>query len=61
MQEKFRPTIKYFPEIVEVSSRLFRAARILDIPVIVTEQYPKGEWIEESKFTQYCVGIDLDF
>ncbi|XP_054756807.2 isochorismatase domain-containing protein 2-like isoform X1 [Lytechinus pictus] len=42
MQEKFRPTIKYFPEIVEVSSRLFRAARILDIPVIVTEQYPKG-------------------
>nr|XP_054756807.1 isochorismatase domain-containing protein 2-like [Lytechinus pictus] len=42
MQEKFRPTIKFFPEIVEVSSRLFRAARILDIPVIVTEQYPKG-------------------
>ncbi|XP_795064.1 isochorismatase domain-containing protein 2 [Strongylocentrotus purpuratus] len=42
MQEKFRPMIKYFPEIVEVSSRLFRAARILDIPVIVTEQYPKG-------------------
>ncbi|XP_071954817.1 isochorismatase domain-containing protein 2-like [Antedon mediterranea] len=42
MQEKFRPTIQYFPEIVEVSRRMFRAAENLEIPVIATEQYPKG-------------------
>ncbi|XP_074661431.1 isochorismatase domain-containing protein 2-like isoform X2 [Tubulanus polymorphus] len=41
MQEKFRPTVKYFAQIVEVSNRVLRTARHLDIPVIVTEQYPK--------------------
>jgi len=59
MQEKFKPTIKYFPEIATVAQRLVRAkmleyndlssidiqvsaAKILEIPVIATEQYPKG-------------------
>ncbi|XP_033118595.1 isochorismatase domain-containing protein 2-like [Anneissia japonica] len=42
MQEKFRPNIQYFPQIVEVARRMFRAAENLDIPVIATEQYPKG-------------------
>ncbi|XP_038052885.1 isochorismatase domain-containing protein 2-like [Patiria miniata] len=43
MQEKFRPTIQYFPQIVEVARRIFRAAEIMKIPLIVTtEQYPKG-------------------
>lgn len=46
MQEKFRATIQYFPEIVEVSSRLLNAAKILDIPVFVTEQYPRGNEIK---------------
>jgi len=42
MQEKFRPTIKYFPQIVETSNKLLQACKILDIPYVVTEQYPKG-------------------
>jgi nicotinamidase-related amidase len=42
MQVKFRPSIKYFDEIVHNSNRLLKAATILDIPVVVTEQYPKG-------------------
>lgn len=42
MQEKFRPMIKYFDQIVQVSSRLLRAANLLEMPVIVTEQYPQG-------------------
>ncbi|XP_071478305.1 isochorismatase domain-containing protein 2-like [Diadema antillarum] len=42
MQEKFRPNIKYFPEIIDVSTRLFRAAKTLEMPVVITEQYPKG-------------------
>ncbi len=42
MQEKFRPTIKYFPQIVETSNKLLQACKILDVPYVVTEQYPKG-------------------
>ena len=42
LQEKFRPNIQYFDAIVDVSSRLLRTAKILDLPVVVTEQYPKG-------------------
>jgi len=70
MQVKFRPTIKYFDEIVQNSNRLLRAAKILDMPVVVTEQYPKGlgktvpelgieEYgitpVEKTKFTM-CLG-----
>ena len=42
MQEKFRPNIRHFPEVVQISNRLLQAAAILDIPAVVTEQYPKG-------------------
>ena len=42
MQEKFRPNIKHFTEVVQTSNRLLQAAAILDIPGVVTEQYPKG-------------------
>lgn len=42
MQEKFRPTIRYYPEILNIASRLVQAANILNIPVICTEQYPKA-------------------
>ncbi|XP_013385022.1 isochorismatase domain-containing protein 1 isoform X2 [Lingula anatina] len=42
MQEKFRPAINCFEDILEVSKRLVSAAKILDIPLVATEQYPKG-------------------
>eukprot|EP00112_Aurelia_sp_Birch-Aquarium-sp1_P020972 Seg5520.2 transcript_id=Seg5520.2/GoldUCD/mRNA.D3Y31 product="Isochorismatase domain-containing protein 2" protein_id=Seg5520.2/GoldUCD/D3Y31 len=42
MQEKFRPMIKYYPEIITVANRLVQAAGVLKIPLIATEQYPKG-------------------
>ncbi|VDL83708.1 unnamed protein product [Nippostrongylus brasiliensis] len=42
MQERFSKTIAYFPAIVQTAKRLVDAARILDIPIVVTEQYPKG-------------------
>ncbi|XP_022099445.1 isochorismatase domain-containing protein 2-like [Acanthaster planci] len=56
MQEKFRPTIRYFPQIVEVASRMFKAAKIMKLPLIVTtEQYPKGLGPTVSE-----IGIDRD-
>ena len=42
MQEKFRTTISYFPEVIQVAQRMLKTADILDVPVVVTEQYPKG-------------------
>jgi len=42
MQEGFRKTISYYPQILEVSKRMLTAAKSLDMPVVVTEQYPKG-------------------
>ncbi|XP_072769166.1 isochorismatase domain-containing protein 2 [Nerophis lumbriciformis] len=42
MQEKFRPNIFQFTNIVSNAARLLQASRVLDIPAILTEQYPKG-------------------
>lgn len=42
MQEKFRGNIMYYPQIIEVARRMLEGANALDMPVIVTEQYPKG-------------------
>ncbi|ELU12199.1 hypothetical protein CAPTEDRAFT_177112 [Capitella teleta] len=41
MQEAFRKTISYYPSIIEVSKRMLEGAKTLDMPVFVTEQYPK--------------------
>jgi len=42
MQDKFRPSIQYFNQILEVAQRMVKAANLLEIPVVCTEQYPKG-------------------
>ncbi|XP_062890764.1 isochorismatase domain-containing protein 2 isoform X1 [Mobula hypostoma] len=42
MQEKFRQSVVYFPQIVSVAARMLEGARALEIPTIVTEQYPQG-------------------
>jgi nicotinamidase-related amidase len=42
VQEAFRPAIESFDELVRHTDVLVRAARELGVPVIVTEQYPRG-------------------
>ncbi|XP_038598495.1 isochorismatase domain-containing protein 1 [Tachyglossus aculeatus] len=42
LQDRFRPAVKYFGDIISVSQRLLQGARLLGLPVVVTEQYPKG-------------------
>ena len=45
MQERFKGgLISHYPQILETSARMLQAAKILDMPVIVTEQYPKGKY-----------------
>ena len=42
MQEAFRDKIADFTETAERIAVMVRAAKLLDLPVLVTEQYPKG-------------------
>ncbi|KAK1150663.1 isochorismatase domain-containing protein 2 isoform X1 [Acipenser oxyrinchus oxyrinchus] len=42
LQEKFRPHIVHFGDIVSNAARLLQASRILGVPAIVSEQYPRG-------------------
>ncbi|HEY0427192.1 MAG TPA: hydrolase [Pyrinomonadaceae bacterium] len=42
MQEAFRHSINEFEQIASRISMLIRGFQILDLPVIITEQYPKG-------------------
>jgi len=42
MQETFRKAIPAFPEIVSRIAQMIRGCQILDVPIIVTEQYPQG-------------------
>jgi nicotinamidase-related amidase len=42
MQEAFRPVIQEFTEVAARISKAVQGAQLLEVPVIVTEQYPKG-------------------
>ncbi len=42
IQERFRDLIYHMHEVLENTGRLIRFVRALDIPVLVTEHYPKG-------------------
>jgi nicotinamidase-related amidase len=42
MQEAFRPVMPDFGEVASRIAQAVEGARLLEVPVIVTEQYPKG-------------------
>ena len=42
IQEKIKSAMLNIEKVIENTSRLIKAANILEIPVIYTEQYPKG-------------------
>ena len=72
VQEAFRQAVEGFDEVVENTRRLMEAARILEVPIAVTEQYPKGlghtvaelgevEAVEKTCFSAARAdGFDLD-
>ena len=53
VQERFRTAIHGFNNVVVGSQRMLRASKELNIPTIVTEQYPKGllKTVEELEVT----------
>jgi nicotinamidase-related amidase len=42
VQEAFRPAVEGFGEIARRTAILVQGARVLGLPVVVTEQYPRG-------------------
>ncbi|XP_026316331.1 isochorismatase domain-containing protein 1-like isoform X2 [Hyposmocoma kahamanoa] len=42
IQETFRPHVKHFGEVVKVANKMLQAAKAFQIPVYISEQYPKG-------------------
>jgi len=42
MQEKFRPSIQFFENITKTAGRMNELSKVLNLPTIVTEQYPQG-------------------
>jgi nicotinamidase-related amidase len=42
VQEAFRPVVRSFDAVVQNVARLIQGARALGVPVVATEQYPKG-------------------
>ncbi|KRX26066.1 Dual specificity mitogen-activated protein kinase kinase 3, partial [Trichinella nelsoni] len=59
MQERFRNTIDFFPEIVQVAQRLLEGSKLLGVPVVATEQYPKGlgKTVAELDLAKYNVPV----
>ncbi|VDK27130.1 unnamed protein product [Gongylonema pulchrum] len=59
LQEKFRPTIKYFDAIVKVSKRLIDAANLFEMKIIATEQSPKdlGHSVSELELAKHNVQV----
>ena len=42
LQERFRPVISGMPAVIDTARRMIQGADALELPVIVTEQYPKA-------------------
>jgi nicotinamidase-related amidase len=73
VQERFRPVMKGFDAMAAGCIRLIRTFQALDLPIVVTEQYPKGlgatvpelkevlgvfEPLEKTVFSSYgCNGV----
>lgn len=58
VQEAFRPAVLDFERVAANVGVLVQGARILGLPVIVTEQYPKGLGDTVPEVAAYLDGID---
>lgn len=58
IQEAFRKAVLDFDRVAANSAILAQAGQILGIPVIVTEQYPKGLGATVPEVTDHTPGVD---
>ncbi|ESO10888.1 hypothetical protein HELRODRAFT_185291 [Helobdella robusta] len=63
MQEKFRNIISYGPAVIKVVQRMLTFADQLEIPVLVTEHYPKGlgNTMKELNVSKYKIFTKTQF
>ncbi len=54
LQERFRDLIHGMDQVLERSQRLIGFCRQLEIPVLVTEQYPRGLGVTVSEIREAC-------
>lgn len=74
IQERLLPAMKYSKEVIDASNILIEAAKIMDIPILITEQYPRGlgktveelkglengKVFEKTKFTACIDGVEKE-
>jgi nicotinamidase-related amidase len=58
VQEAFRPAVRDFDEVAAGTAALVRGARILGLPVVVTEQYPKGLGSTVSEVAEHLGDVE---
>jgi nicotinamidase-related amidase len=58
VQEAFRPAVPDFDRVAAGAAALVRGARILGLPVVVTEQYPKGLGSTVPELAEHLDGIE---
>jgi nicotinamidase-related amidase len=58
VQEAFRPAVVEFDRVAAGAATLVRGARILGLPVVVTQQYPKGLGATVPELAEHLDGIE---
>jgi len=58
VQEGFRPVIGGFEDIARRAATLVQGARVLGLPVLVTEQYPKGLGPTVPEVAEHLDGVE---
>jgi nicotinamidase-related amidase len=58
VQEAFRPAVLDFERVIHNTAALVQGARVLGVPVVVTEQYPKGLGHTVAEVAEYLNGVE---
>ncbi|ORE06701.1 Isochorismatase hydrolase [Rhizopus microsporus var. microsporus] len=60
IQERFKGLIWQYPSVISVAGKMIKASKLLDIPVVVTEQYPKafGKTVSELDISDAAICLE---
>ena len=58
VQEAFRPVVTGFERMAANAATLIQGARVMGLPVLVTEQYPQGLGVTVPELSQHLDGVE---